>query len=572
MNAALVEIFLCLVVVAACIRPLGGYMARVYIGRSFWLKRYLGWMETGAYRLLGIDPAEEMSARHYLLCVVLFGALGVLFLFGIFRFQHLLPLNPQGFDGVPAALALNIAVSFVTNTNWQSYGGEMTLSYLSQMLGCTVQNFLSAATAMAVAVAVFRGMTRRGADTIGNFWVDMLRGVLYILLPLSLLMALILASQGVVQTLSPYVPFSPLEASPADDSLIAVGPAASQVAIKMLGSNGGGFFAVGGAHPFENPTPLANFLQTALILLIPASMVYTFGAMVGDRRQSLSIFAAMLVLWLPLLVLTLSQETGPNPAIPSVVDQAETGNMEGKDVRIGAARSAFWAAAATATSNGSTNAAHGSFMPLSTLSLLLLIQMGEVTFGGVGSGIYGMLAFVLFAVFIGGLMVGRTPEYLGKKLGVFEMKMISLILSIPSAATLIGTALAVSTEAGRAAMSVSGAHGFSEMLYTFTSVSHNNGSAMAGFNAQSNFYHFTLALCMVMGRYGIMLPMILVAGALATKNTTPAGPSTMPTHTLLFTFLLIVSVLIVGVLIYVPALALGPVAEYLHLVSLGSQP
>jgi len=506
-----------------------------------------------------------MNWREYALCVLLLGAGGFAFLVAIFSLQHRLPLNPQELSGLSPGLAFNAAVSFVTNTNWQSYSGEVALSYLSQMAGCTVQNFLSAATGMAVAVALFRGLARKQTEMIGNFWVDAVRGIVYILLPLSFVFAVFLVSQGVVENMHAYTSYTTYEKNA--EAFIAQGPAASQVAIKMLGSNGGGFFNANGTHPFENPTSLADLLETVAILLIPASILYTFGIMVGDRRQSWMLLMAMLAMLIPFLYMTVFWEKAANPLVPAVVDQS-AGNMEGKEVRIGAASSALWGVLTTATSNGSVNSAHDSFMPLSGLAPMLLIQFGEVIFGGVGSGIYGMLMYVLITVFIGGLMVGRTPEYLGKKLGVQEIKIALLIIVIPPTMALFGAALAVATEAGRMAVFNPGAQGFSEVLYAFASVSNNNGSAFAGLQAQSAFYNVTTGLCMAIGRYGLIVLALAIAGALAAKNATPPSAGTLPTHTPLFAFLL-VCVILLNALTYIPSVALGPVAEHIHLFPSG---
>lgn len=559
-------IALCLGLVALCIRPLGRYMAAVYTGR-LWRGSAVARVETFIYRLSGVDPEQEMTWRAYAAAVLAFGFAGFVVLFIIFSFQHLLPLNPQQFAGLAPDLAFNIAISFITNTNWQSYSGETTLSYFSQMMGCTVQNFLSAATGLSVAVALFRGLARKQSGTIGNFWVDMLRSVLYILLPMALIFSLFLASQGAVQTVADYVPYTTLEG---EKGTIAVGPAASQVSIKMLGSNGGGFFNANGAHPFENPTPFSNLLETLAILLIPASILYTFGIMVGDRRQGWMLVMAMSTVLIPLICLSVYWEQSANPRLPAVIDQA-AGNMEGKEVRIGAIASAVWSVLTTATSNGSTNGMSDSFMPLSGLAPMLLIQFGEVIFGGVGAGIYGMLMYVLITVFIGGLMVGRTPEYLGKKLGVPEIKIALLIIIIPPTMALFGAALAVATETGRAAVFNPGAQGFSEVLYAFASVSNNNGSAFAGLMPYSTFYHIVFGLCMAIGRYGLIVLSLAIAGALAAKNITPQSAGTLPTHTPLFAFLL-VSVILLNALTYIPAVALGPVAEHMHLFSGEARP
>jgi K+-transporting ATPase ATPase A chain len=481
----------------------------------------------------------------------------------------MLPLNPQHFAGLSADTAFNAAVSFVTNTNWQSYSGETALSNFSQMVGCGVQNFLSAATGMAVAVALFRAIGRRQAQTIGNAWADITRSILYILLPVSLVFALFLVSQGVPQTFHSFAEYSPLEkvaSAPDAAPTIALGPVASQVAIKMLGSNGGGFFNANSAHPLENPTPLSNLMQIVSILLIPAAFAYMFGVMVADRRQGWMLLAAMTLIFIPLMALCVVQEKAGNPRFDARIIDTQAGNMEGKEMRFGAASSALWAASTAATSNGSVNSMHDSFMPLGGLVPLLLIQFGEVIFGGVGSGAYGMMMFVLLTVFIGGLMVGRTPEYLGKKLGPLEIKMASLVILIPAFLVLIGSAIAVTFEAGRAGILNSGAQGFSEILYAFTSAANNNGSAFAGLSVNTPFYNILLGICMIVGRYWVIIPVLAIAGSLAAKNITPTSAGTLPTHTPLFISMLVGVVVLLGVLTYVPALALGPIAEHLHLV------
>ncbi|MDE3016687.1 MAG: potassium-transporting ATPase subunit KdpA [Pseudomonadota bacterium] len=581
MSSAIV-IILCLGAVAACIKPLGLHMARVFSGHV-WLERPLGWLERLIYRVCGVNPEQDMSWRGYAAGILLLGLAGFLFLFAIFSGQACLPLNPQKFAGLAPGLAFNAAVSFLTNTNWQSYSGEANLSYLSQMAGCAVQNFLSAATGMAVAVALFRSLSRKQTQAVGNPYADVVRGVLYILLPMAFVFAIFLASQGVVDTLDGYVKYTPVEVSgvgcrasdkkddsgtchPSPDTLIALGPVASQVAIKMLGSNGGGFFNANAAHPFENPTPLSNLLQIISILLLPAAFAYTFGVMAGDRRQGWMLVAAMAIIFIPLMMVGVVGEQRANPRFDAHVFDNSAGNMEGKETRFGAGSSALWAAATAATSNGSVNSMHDSFMPLSGMVPLLLIQFGEVIYGGLGSGAYGMLMFVLLTVFIGGLMVGRTPEYLGKKIGAYEIKMASLVILVPASLVLAGTAVAVMTEAGRAGLFNPGAQGFSEILYGFSSAANNNGSAFAGLSANTPFYNIALGLCMFIGRYWVIVPVLAIAGSLAGKNTVPVSAGTMPTHTPLFTFLLIGTVIIIGVLTFVPALALGPIAEHMHLV------
>ena len=560
---AFITLGLCLAIVAIFTKLIGKYMARVFMGKSIWLEKPFGGLERSIYRLCGVDSAYEMAWYEYAKSLLVIGLLGFLVLFMILLFQHQLPMNPQHFAGLSADLAFNAAISFVTNTNWQSYGGESTLSYLSQAAGLTVQNFLSAATGIAVAVALFRGLARKQMQTIGNAYVDIVRATLYILLPLSILFALFLVSQGVIQNMNAYSSYHAVEKGA--QGLIAQGPVASQVAIKMLGSNGGGFFNANAAHPFENPTMLSNLFQLVSILLLPAALVYCFGVMVGDRRQGWVLLAAMAIIFIPLIALAIYSEAHGNPHFLEGVIEQPNGNMEGKETRFGPGISAVWAVATTATSNGSVNAMHDSLLPLSGLIPLVMIQFGEVIFGGVGSGAYGMLMYVVLTVFIGGLMVGRTPEYLGKKLGPFEIKMASLVILIPAALILGATAIAVVTEAGRAAVLNPGAHGFTEILYGFASASNNNGSAFAGLNTNTPFYNILLGICMFVGRYWTMVPVLAVAGSLASKNIVPFSPGTLPTHTPLFVIMLVGSVLLLDVLTYIPSLALGPVIEHIQL-------
>jgi K+-transporting ATPase ATPase A chain len=545
-------------------KPLGVYMARIYQGESQ-VVRWFAPLEKWIYRLGGIDESQEMRWTDYAIAMLIFNLLGVLAVFALQRLQAGLPLNPQNLPDISADSAFNTAVSFASNTNWQGYGGETTMSYLTQMLGLTVQNFLSAATGMAVLVALVRGFARRNAETIGNFWVDLTRGTLYILLPLSLILALILASQGVVQTFASYQTVALAEKAETQQQTIAVGPAASQVAIKQLGTNGGGFFNANAAHPLENPTPLSNFLEMLAILLIPAALCHTFGAMVGDRRQGWAILAAMTLVFAAALFATVSAEQAGNPALAGLGLEQAGGNMEGKETRFGIANSALWAVATTAASNGSVNAMHDSFTPLGGLLPMWLMQLGEVIYGGVGSGLYGMIVFALVAVFVAGLMIGRTPEYLGKKIEAFEMKMAALVILIPPLLILGGSAVAVMLEAGRTAVANPGAHGFSEILYAFSSTGNNNGSAFAGLSANTPFYNLWLGLAMLIARYWLAVPVLAIAGSLAAKKTVPAGPGTLPTHTPLFVALLIGTVLLVGALTFIPALALGPVVEHLQI-------
>ena len=571
------QLGLYLVVLLALVKPLGAYMARVYEGRPIGLDRVFGWLERLIYRLAGVGPYAEMGWKTYAAAMLTFNFLGILAVYLLQRIQGLLPLNPQGFGPVSADSAFNTAVSFATNTNWQGYGGETTMSYLTQMLALTVQNFASAAAGMATLVALVRGFARRSAQTIGNFWVDLVRTTLYILLPLSVVLALALVSQGVVQTFAPYPKVAVLQPTrygepraTLTEQVIAVGPAASQIAIKQLGTNGGGFFNVNSAHPFENPTPLANFLELLSILLIPAALCHTFGVMVGDTRQGWAVLAAMTVIFVGLLAVAVVAEQNGHVFVKQGVDHTAGalqagGNMEGKETRFGIVNSALWATATTAASNGSVNAMHDSFTPIGGLVPMWMIQLGEVVYGGVGSGLYGMLVFAIIAVFVAGLMVGRTPEYLGKKIEAYEMKMSSLIILMPPAIVLIGTAAAVLAEGGKAGIANPGAHGFSEILYAFSSAGNNNGSAFAGLSANTPFYNTALGLAMLFARYWLAIPTLAIAGALAAKKTVPPGPGTLPTHTPLFAVLLVGVVVLVGALTFVPALALGPIAEHLTL-------
>ncbi|WP_237153865.1 potassium-transporting ATPase subunit KdpA [Oryzibacter oryziterrae] len=564
------QIAVYLVVLLACVVPLGTFMARVFQGERNLLTPVISPLERLVYAAIGTDADKDMSFRDYAMAVIVFSGASFALLFLMLVGQGLLPFNPQGLPGLTPDLAFNTAVSFVTNTNWQSYAGESTLSYFSQMAGLTVQNFLSAGVGMAVLVAMVRGMTRRKATGIGNFWVDLTRAVLYVLLPLSLLFAFVLGPMGVVQTFAAYVDAHTLEGA---KQTIALGPVASQEAIKMLGTNGGGFFNTNSAHPFENPTPFSNFLECLAILLIPAALCHSFGVMVKDRRQGLALIAAMTVVFVPLVLFAASAEQAGNPHLNALgIDQVAStvqpgGNMEGKEVRFGIANSALWAAATTAASNGSVNSMHDSYTPLGGFVPMLLMKFGEVIYGGVGSGLYGMLVFVIVTVFIAGLMVGRTPEYLGKKIQSFEMKMASIAILAPCAVVLIGTAIAVATDSGRAGILNPGAQGFSEVLYAFTSAGNNNGSAFAGLSANTPFYNVALGLCMLIGRYMVLIPALAIGASLAAKNTTPASAGTLPTHTPLFVAVLIGVIILVGVLTYAPSLALGPVIE--HFVMIG---
>jgi potassium-transporting ATPase potassium-binding subunit len=565
--AGLSALFLLLLL--ACVKPLGLHMARVFEGQPLWLTRAGGAVERRIYGLCGIDPRSEMDWKQYALALLLFNALGTLAVYALQRSQGWLPLNPQKFPGVSADSAFNTAVSFVTNTNWQGYSGESAMSYLTQMAGLAVQNFLSAASGIVVAIALIRGLARHSHATIGNAWVDLTRCVLYILLPLALALALALASQGVIQTFSPYRDVTTLEAG--DTQTLPMGPVASQEAIKELGTNGGGFFNANSAHPYENPTALTNLLEMLAILLIPAALTYTFGRMVGDTRQGWTVLAAMALLFVALLSLAEYSEQHGNPLLAQLgVDQSASatqsgGNMEGKETRFGIAASALFATVTTATSCGAVDSMHDSFTPLGGLVPLFQMQLGEVVFGGVGTGLYSILIFAIVGVFIAGLMIGRTPEYLGKKIEAFEMKMSSIAILVMPFIVLTGTAVAVSVEAGRAAVANPGAHGFSEILYAFSSAGNNNGSAFAGISANTPFYNVSLALVMWLGRFWPIVAVLAIAGSLAAKKRVPASEGTMPTHGVTFVILLIGTVLLVGALTFVPALALGPIVEHLML-------
>jgi K+-transporting ATPase ATPase A chain len=567
--------YLCLLLLLA--KPLGAYMARVYQGERTFLGPLIRPLERLLYRAAGVRAGEEMDWRTYALAMLVFNALGIVAVYALQRLQGLLPLNPQHFGAVSPDSALNTAISYATNTNWQGYAGETTMSYLTQMAGLTVQNYLSAATGMAVLMALVRGLMRRSASTLGNYWVDLTRGALYILLPLALLLAIALVSQGVVQTLGPYRTVSLLQ--PAQDAqgqviteqVIPLGPAASQVAIKQLGTNGGGFFGANSAHPLENPTPLSDLLEMLAILLIPAALCYTFGVMVGDTRQGWALLVLITATFVLALGVTVWAEQTVTPALARLgVDQAASalqsgGNMEGKETRFGIVNSALWATATTAASNGSVNSMHDSFMPLGGAMPMWLIQLGEVIYGGVGSGLYGMLVFAIIAVFVAGLMVGRTPEYLGKKIEAYEIKMAALVILIPLMLVLLGTALALMLPAGRATIHSAGPQGFSEVLYAFSSAGNNNGSAFAGLGANTPFYNVTLGVVMFLGRYAIAVPVLALAGSLVRKKRVPASQGTLPTHTPLFMVWLAAVVLIVGALSFLPALALGPIIQHLLL-------
>ncbi|MFA4968351.1 MAG: potassium-transporting ATPase subunit KdpA [Sulfuritalea sp.] len=576
-------------------KPLGIYIAHVMEGRLAFATR----IDAAVCRLCGIRRDEDMGWLKYALGVLLFNALGLFAVYALQRLQLWLPLNPQAMANVSPDSAFNTAVSFVTNTNWQGYGGESTMGYLTQMLGLTVQNFLSAATGIVVVIALIRGFARHSAAGIGNVWLDLFRVTTWILLPLSLVFALFLASQGVIQNFAAYQDVTTLEvtkfetpklgadgqplkddkgaavmeAASTPTQTLAMGPVASQLAIKMLGTNGGGFFNANSAHPYENPTPLSNFFQMLSIFLIPGALCVVFGRMVGDMRQGWTVFAAMTVLFVVFAVGAMVWEQQGNPLLATVgagdtamsTTALADGNMEGKETRFGIAESALFATITTAASCGAVNSMHDSFTPLGGMVPLVLMQLGEVVFGGVGSGLYGMLVFAVMAVFLAGLMIGRTPEYLGKKIQAHEMKMTSIAILVTPLLVLLGTAIAVMSEAGRAGIANPGAHGFSEILYALSSAANNNGSAFAGLSANTPFYNSLLGIAMWFGRFGVIVPVLAMAGSLAAKKRIPVSAGTLPTHGPLFVALLIGVVLLVGLLNYVPALALGPVVEHLVL-------
>jgi potassium-transporting ATPase potassium-binding subunit len=583
-----------LATVVLCVKPLGTYIADVMQGRPNFASRVGGRVEGLLYRLCGVDSGQEMSWTQYAIALLLFNVMGACVVYGLQRLQLVLPLNPQRFARVSPDSSFNTAISFITNTNWQAYSGESTMSYLVQMAGLAVQNFLSAATGIAVAIALIRGFARHTADTIGNFWVDITRCTLYVLLPLSVVLALALASQGVIQNFASYKDATTVEkiiyqnpkadaagnpikdaagnavteAATTQTQTLPMGPVASQEAIKELGTNGGGFFNANSAHPYENPSPLTNLLQMLAILLIPFALTYTFGKIVGDTRQGWVVLTTMLILFVPLVILAFHSEQLGNPLIAkqSIDQDAGTmqagGNMEGKETRFGIAASSLFAAATTGTSTGAVNTSHDSMTPLGGFVPMFLMQLGEVAPGGVGTGVYSILIFAILGVFIAGLMIGRTPEYLGKKIEAFEMKMASVFILTTPFAVLIGTAIAVMTVAGKAGVGNPGAHGFSEILYAFTSAANNNGSSFGGLTATSVFFNVATGIAMFIGRFWPIVAALAIAGSLAAKKRVPVTEGTMPTHGPLFVTLLIGSILLIGVLTYVPALALGPVVEH----------
>ncbi|WP_347555718.1 potassium-transporting ATPase subunit KdpA [Robbsia sp. KACC 23696] len=579
--------------------PVGRYIAAVMDGSSFVVRRLGRPIEKVLYAIAGVDPDTEMSWKRYAVCILLFSGIGTLFLYALLRLQQWLPFNPQAMGPMSPDGAFNTAVSFVTNTNWQEYGGESTLSYLSQVVGLTVQNFLSAATGIAVAVALIRGFARHTMRTIGNFWVDLTRITLYILAPLAVVVALCFVGQGVIQTFAPYKEIDTLQTTvyqapkldgagnPVKDAsgnpetvdtsvskqTLALGPVASQEAIKLLGTNGGGFFNANSAHPFENPTPLTNFLQVLAMLLIPAGLCVTFGVMVGDRRQGIAILAAMTIAFTIALGVELHAEQSGNPAFAALhVDQTPSalqsgGNAEGKETRFGIAQTGIFTVATTSASTGAVDATHDSLTPIGGLVPMLLMQLGEMIFGGVGSGLYSMLAFAVLAVFVAGLMIGRTPEYLGKKIEAYEMKMVAVAILLTPFLVLVGSSIAVLAPAGLAGIANPGPHGFSEVLYAFSSAANNNGSAFGGLTVNTPFYNILLAIAMWFGRFVWIVPVLAVAGALAAKKRLAVTSGTLPTHGPLFVVLLLGTIVLVGALTYVPALALGPVVEQLMMVS-----
>ncbi|WP_448167478.1 potassium-transporting ATPase subunit KdpA [Burkholderia ambifaria] len=595
MNANnLLQILLFIVVLLAAAVPVARYLSGVMDGSSR-VVRVFGPLERVLYRIAGGAARTEMNWKQYAIATIAFNALGVLFLYGLLRLQGLLPGNPQQFGAMTPDGAFNTAVSFVTNTNWQDYTPEQTVGYLTQMLGLTVQNFLSAATGIVVVIALIRGFARHTAQTIGNFWVDLTRVTLYVLVPMAALVAALLMSQGVIQNMKAYQDVPVLQAStyaapkldaqgspvkddkgnpvtvptPLVKQTLAMGPVASQEAIKMLGTNGGGFFNANSAHPYENPTPFANFLQIFSILIIPAALCLVFGRMIGDRRQGIAVLAAMTVAFAVAVGVEVSAEQGGNPTFTALhVDQSAGalqpgGNMEGKETRFGIAQTGIFTVATTAASCGAVDTMHDSLTPLGGLVPMLLMQLGEVVYGGVGSGLYGMLVFALLAVFVAGLMIGRTPEYVGKKIESYEMKMVSIVVLLTPLLVLVGTSIAVLADAGKAGIANPGPHGFSEILYAFSSAANNNGSAFAGLTVGTPFYNWMTAIAMWFGRFGTIVPVLAIAGSLAAKKRIAVTSGTLPTHGPLFVVLLLGTVLLVGALTYVPALALGPGVEHL---------
>lgn len=547
------QIFLFLGVILATIPLLGSFLAKVFAGQKTILHPYFEWLEILTYRIVGINPNDEMPWRRYAKSMLLFGLCGFLVLFLLLLFQSHLPFNPQNFPNVPLSLAFNIAISFVTHTNWQSYAGEATLSYASQMWGLTVQNFLSVGTSCAVLMALIRGLTRKTAESIGNFWADLVRSIVYVFLPLSIILSMILVTQGVVQTLNPYVVVETLEGG---QQTIALGPVASQVAIKQLGSNGGGFFNANSAHPFENPTTLSNFLEMIVIILIPASMVYAFGVLINSKRHAWMILGTMFFIWGCGLIISMYSENLVNP----VLEAAPI--MEGKETRFGLNNSLLWTTSTTATSNGSVNAMISSLSPLSGGVALLNMMLGEMVFGGAGVGLCSMLMFIILTIFLSGLMVGRSPEYLGKKISKYDIQWVLLAVLGPGALILIGAGLSCALSEPLKSLSSDGPHGLSELLYAFSSAAANNGSAFAGINANTEFYNIVLGITMLLGRLSILLPALAIAGNMTAKKVSPPSLGTLPTTSFLFGVLLCSVIVIVGALTFFPALSLGPIVEH----------
>ncbi len=533
---------------------LGSYMSSVFSGERHLLRPVFGWLERLTYRFSGVDPEEESNWKSYTFCLLVFNLTGFLFLFLIQVIQSRLPLNPAKLPDVSWHSAFNTSVSFMTNTNWQGYAGETTLGYFVQMVGLTVQNFVSAATGIAVLLALIRGVSRKSTELLGNFWVDLTRSTVYVLLPLSILLSVALAGQGVVQNFKTYDTVQTLQGT---TQVLPMGPAASQIAIKQLGTNGGGFFNANSAHPFENPTPFSNFLEMLAILLIPAGLTYTYGKMIGSARQGWTIFSVMLILLLTGLGISLYAEYSTNPVFGNLP------LMEGKETRFGITGSILWSTITTAASNGSVNAMHDSLSPISGMIAMINLMLGEIIFGGVGAGLYGMVIFIILTVFIAGLMVGRTPEYMGKKIGAFEVQMAMIAVLAPNIIILVFTAWASVCQPGLSSLGNSGPHGFSEILYAFSSAAGNNGSAFAGLNANTVFYNLTLGVGMLVGRFGIIIPVMAIAGSMVKKKVTPVSTGTFRTDNWLFIGLLIAVILIIGGLTHFPALALGPVAEQL---------
>jgi len=570
LNSA-IQLMLLLGATALLVKPLGQYIVRVYSKQMVFLETVLGPIEDSFYRLANINTNKQMSWQQYAIALLTASIGGFILLYAILSCQGHLPLNPQKCSNLHPGLAFNIAASFITNTNWQSYTPETTLSQFSQMFGLTVQNFLSASMGMAVAMAFIRGIVRKNSAQIGNFWVDWLRGILYILLPMALILALILGSQGVIQNFNADVIAVNLETA---SGPIPGGPVASQVAIKQLGSNGGGYFKANSAHPFENPNELTNFLELFSILLLPAAFFYAFGMMANSRRHGWTLLIAMTLIFIPLFIFAVTQEQQGNSVLSVLpIEQRASasqsgGNMEGKEVRFGIVNSVLWASATTATSNGSVNSMHDSYTPLGGLVTLVFMMLGEVIYGGIGSGLYGMIIFIFITVFIAGLMVGRTPEYLGKKIQAFEIKMASLYLIVPVMTILFGTAIAIMSSEGASSMFNKGPQGFSEILYAFTSACSNNGSAFAGLNANTPFFNLTLGICMLLNRFLTIIFVLAISGSLAAKNSTPNTVGTLSTNSTLFVFFLIGIILMVGMLTYIPVLTLAPISEYFLMESM----